>query len=273
MTARPYMLAQVRPHVLSAAAERALRPGDAFRECAKDCPELVVLPPGEFMMGSPADEPGRQDNEDPLHKVTISQPFAVSKFEVTFADWDACVSVGGCPRDDRASDIGWGRDRRPVIFVSWDDAQKYVAWLSWMTGKTYRLLTAAEWEYAARAGTTTAYSWGDEIGRNNANCDGCGSQWDNTKTAPVGSFAPSSFGLHDMHGNVWEWVEDCNTSTYKGAPTDGSAWTTGDCSRRVIRSGSWAVGPGSLRSALQSASPAFTRLSDMGFRVARTLTP
>ena len=176
-TMRPYMVAQVRPYVLSPDAERALKPGQAFRECAKDCPEMVVVPAGEFMMGSPPTEKRAMPDEGPQHRVTIARPFAVSKFDVTFNDWDACVSVGGCPREGRAGDVDWGRDTRPVINVSWDDAQQYVAWLSQMTGKPYRLLSDAEWEYAARAGTQTAYSWGDEIGKNNANCNGCGSQW------------------------------------------------------------------------------------------------
>lgn len=141
---------------------------------------------------------------------------------MTFAEWDACFSVGGCLH--WPIDYGWGRNRRPVIHVSWNDAKAYVAWLSKMTGREYRLLTEAEWEYAARAGTTTAYYWGDEIGKNNTNCNGCGSQWGGRKTAPVGSFAPNAFGLYDMFGNVWEWVEDCFHNNYEGAPTDGSAW-------------------------------------------------
>src|SRR5262245_3850139 len=215
---RPYRVANVDPYVLTAARERTLRPGDSFRECAKDCPEMVVVPAGQVTMGSPTTEKGRYGNEGPQHSVAIPRPFAVSKFEVTFADWDACVAVGGCPREGRASDAGWGRGRQPVIFVSWDDAQAYVAWLSRMTDKTYRLLTEAEWEYAARAGSQAAYSWGDEIGKGNANCGGCGSQWDSKETAPVGSFAANAFGLHDMHGNLWEWVEDCFHEDYNGGP-------------------------------------------------------
>ena len=237
MTMRPYRVANVDPYVLKPEAERALKPLASFRECAKDCPEMVVIPAGEFMMGSPASEKGRYTNEGPQHTVMIAKPFAVSKFDVTFADWDACVSVGGCPQ---VSDSGFGRGTRPVINVSWDDAQQYVAWFSKMTGKPYRLLTEAEWEYAARAGSTTAYFWGDEIGKGNANCAGCGSQWDNRQTSPVGSFKPNAFGLYDMAGNVWQWVQDCYHGNYDGAPTDGSAWTIGDCSRRV----SFAAVPG-----------------------------
>jgi len=217
-TVRPYMLRQVRPYVLTAAAERLLKPGDSFRECAKDCPEMVVVPAGEFMMGSPADERDHYDNEGPLHSVRIATPFAVSKFEVTFEQWDACVTVGGCAH---VPDSNMGRGTRPVINVSWDDVQRYVAWFSKMTDRPYRLLSEAEWEYAARAGTTTAYSWGDEIGKNNANCNGCGSAWDSRQTAPVGSFAPNQFGLYDMQGNVWGWVEDCLHTNYDAAPKDG----------------------------------------------------
>jgi formylglycine-generating enzyme required for sulfatase activity len=160
---RPYRDAEIRPYVLSPDAERALKPGQSFRECTKDCPEMVVIPAGEFTMGSPSDEKGRYDNEGPQHKVTIARPVAVAKYDVTFAEWDACVSVGGCPQEGGRSDAGWGRDRRPAIYVSWDDAKSYVAWLSRMTGKTYRLLAEAEWEYAARAGRTTAYYWRDGL--------------------------------------------------------------------------------------------------------------
>ena len=273
---RPYRVANVDPYVLKPEAERALKPKDAFRECAKDCPEMVVVPAGEFMMGSPTTEKGRYNNEDDgrdrQHKVAIASPFAVSKFDVTFADWDACVSVGGCPTEGRANDAGWGRGNQPVIYVSWGDAKAYAAWLSTMTGKAYRLLTEAEWEYAARAGTTTAYFWGDEIGKGNANCDGCGSQWDNRQPSPVGSFKPNAFGLYDMAGDVWQWVEDCYHPNYNGAPTDGSAWTTDDCKNRVVRGGSCFGNPQYLRSAYRFGITTDGRLSGLGFRVGRTLS-
>jgi formylglycine-generating enzyme required for sulfatase activity len=270
-TMRPYRVANFEPYVLKPEAERALKPGDPFRECAKDCPEMVVVPAGEFVMGSPASEKGRYNAEGPQHKVTLAKPFAVAKFDVTFADWDACVSVGGCPQEGRAGDAGWGRGTRPVIFVSWDDAQRYVAWLSRMTGKAYRLLTEAEYEYAARAGTQTAYPWGDDIGKDNANCNGCGSQWDNRQTAPVDSFKPDRFGLYQMVGNVWKWVEDCYHENYNGASADGSAWTSGDCKNRVVRGGSWLNDPEYLRSADRGGSRTVDRDVDLGFRVARTL--
>ena len=268
VTMRPYMVAQVRPYVLTAAAEQALQRGDMFKECAQHCPLMVVVPPGEFMMGSPASEKGRYVNEDGQHKVSIAAPFAVAKFELTFDDWDACVAVGGC---EPVSDSGWGRGSRPVINVTWLEARQYAAWLATMTGKDYRLLTEAEWEYAARGGTSTAHSWGEEIGKANANCIGCGSQWDNKRTAPVGSFAANAFGLHDMLGNVWEWVEDCFQDNYDGAPADGRARTAGDCADRVIRGGSWSSNPNILRSANRSADTTVTRYSYLGVRIGRTL--
>jgi formylglycine-generating enzyme required for sulfatase activity len=160
-----------------------------------------------------------------------------------------------------------------VIYVSWDDAKLYVAWLSRITGKPYRLLSEAEWEYAARAGSTTAYSWGDEIGQGNANCGRCGSQWVK-QTSPVGSFKPNAFGLYDMHGNVWQWVEDVYHSGYKAAWKDGSAWIEGgDTSQRVDRGGSWNSDPRSLRAAQRGWNTAGYRHKFLGFRVARTLTP
>jgi formylglycine-generating enzyme required for sulfatase activity len=270
MTMRPYMLANFRPYVLTAEAERALSPGVGFRECAADCPEMIVLPPGKFTMGSPATEKGRFDVEGPQHEVTIAKAFAASKFDVTFADWDACVSVGACPA---VSDAGMGRGAKPVINVSWDDAQTYVAWLSKMSGKPYRLLTEAEWEYAARAGTTSAYIWGADVGVGNTNCETCGSKWDDVETSPVGSFAANSFGLYDMAGDVWQWVQDCNHTSYVGAPLDGSAWTGGDCDSRVIRGGSWLNAAQLLRTANRYRYGPDFRASDLGFRVGRTIAP
>src|SRR5262245_62760402 len=158
--------------------------------------------------------------------------------------------------------------------VSWAEAKQYVDWIVKLTGKPYRLLTEAEWEYAARAGTTTVYFWGDEIGDGNANCNPCGSQWDGKRTAPVGSFAANAFGLHDMHGNVWEWVEDCYHAKSDGAPADGRARTAGgDCSSRIFRGGGWNDSPANLRSASRGRGSTFIRSNNLGFRVARTLTP
>ncbi len=256
-----------------AAAERPSRqPGEAFRDTLRSGgtgPEMVVIPAGSFRMGcvSGVDCFGA---EKPVHQVTIPQPLAVGKYEVTFAEWDACVSAGGCGH--RLEDV-WGRGRHPVMRVSWDEAQAYVRWLSSETGASYRLLSESEWEYAARAGSSTAYSWGNQIGSGRASCDGCGSQWDDSQTAPVGSFSPNAFGLHDMHGNVWEWVQDCWNESYNGAPSNGSAWQAGDCSRRVLRGGSWSYYSGALRSALRVRDTSGNRLIHYGFRVARTLTP
>ena len=161
-----------------------------------------------------------------------------------------------------------------MINVSWDDAKAYVAWLSKKTGKSYRLLSAAEYEYATRAGTQTAYPWGNAVGTNNANCHACGSQWDARQTAPVGSFAANGFGLYDMVGNVREWTEDCYHDTYSGAPADGSAWIEGaDCSSRIVRAGSWFFAPAFLRSAKRYWFTTDYRLNYLGFRVARTLAP
>jgi len=166
-----------------------------------------------------------------------------------------------------------GRGVKPVINVSWDDAQEYVAWFSGMTGKTYRLLSEAEFEYAARAGTQTAYSWGDEIGQGNANCVSCGSKWDGRETSPAGSFEPNAFGLYDMHGNVNSWTEDCIHNDYNGAPQDGSAWLAdGDCGRRVFRGGSWYDDPRSLRAASPDWTASASRNVGLGFRVGRTLS-
>jgi formylglycine-generating enzyme required for sulfatase activity len=280
-TVRPYMHKEFRPHVLAAEAERALKPKDTFRECAKDCPEMVVLPAGSFIMGS---DVVRQSM--PRHEVTIKAPFAVAKFEITFAEWNACASVGACPE---AADSGMGNGDQPVINVSWNAAEKYIAWLSLMTGKSYRLLSDAEYEYAARGGTQTAFPWGDQIGTNNAKCFDCADADPNTQTMPVGTFAPNGFGLYDMVGNVWEWVADCFHRDYDGAPTDGSAWMNGasgcpngdaipvpveynrSSGLHVIRGGSWKTRYWTLRSDFRYYGTELDRWDDRGFRVARTL--
>ena len=255
---------------LAASVASSRSPGERFRDCPT-CPELVVVPAGSFLMGSPADEAVRADNEGPQHHVTIGEPLAVGVYEVTFAEWDACVTSGGCG-ENQPDDEGWGRGRQPVMNVSWEAAQAYVAWLSRETGKAYRLLSEAEWEYVARAGSTTRYWWGDEIGENRANCEGCGSQWDDEQSAPVGSFEPNGFGLYDVHGNVHEWVQDCWNENYTGAPNDGSALKTGDCSERVLRGGSWGYGgPWYLRSALRGWMPTAFWNRYIGFRIARSL--
>jgi formylglycine-generating enzyme required for sulfatase activity len=242
-------------------------PGEVFNDCNGEgwCPEMVVVPAGSFLMGSPEDEAARSDNEGPQHRVTIAEPFAIGVYEVTFDEWDACVADGGC-NGYRPDDADWGRGRRPVIYVSWDDAQAYVDWLSNRTREEYRLPSEAEWEYAARAGTTTRYWSGDEIAAGYANFDR-----NVGRTIEVGSLArPNAFGLHDVHGNVWEWIEDCWNGSYVGAPANGSAWTSGNCDWRVLRGGSWNDYPWYLRSAHRSRfEPGFR--FNFGFRVARTL--
>jgi formylglycine-generating enzyme required for sulfatase activity len=246
-----------------------LQPGREFRDCADVCPEMVVVPTGGFMMGSLPGEEGRTDAEGPQRKVTIGRPFAVGKFEVTFAEWDACAADGGCVTNRRPNDLGWGRGRRPVINVSWYDAQEYAAWLSLKTGKVYRLLSEGEWEYVPRAGTATRYSFGDAISTSQAQYSA--DTWGKAgKAAEVGSFPANTFGLHDLHGNVSEWVEDAWHPSYEGAPKDGSGWIGGDMSLRVLRGGSWlSGGPDALRSASRANSRPDFRIYDVGFRLAR----
>ncbi len=244
-------------------------PGETFQDCA-ECPKMVVVPSGSFTMGSSRGEAGHTEYEEPLHRVRIDYRFAVGVYEVTFAEWYACLDAGGCG-NYIPDDMRWGRGNRPVIHVSWEDVQSYVRWLSARTGKSYRLLSESEWGYVARAGTETAYSWGDNIGENRANCDGCGSAWDNEKTAPVGSFETNAWGVYDMHGNVWEWGEDCYNDSYEGAPADGSAWESEDCPYRVVRGGGWYYGPWFLRSADRNGYSTGNRLNYLDFRVARDL--
>ena len=247
--------------------------GTVFRDCA-DCPEMVVIPAGSFTMGSSSSESGRYDDEGPQHPVRITSPFAAGKFEVTFDEWDACVRDRGCTQNP--SDQGWGRGKRPVINVSWEEAKSYTQWLSRRTGKSYRLLTEAEWEYVARAGTTTAFSFGNSISSQQANYattnSYAGSSVATTprNTVTVGSYAPNAFGLYDVHGNVWEWTEDCFNANYNGAPSDGTAWMSGDCGRRVLRGGAWVSLPQLLRSAYRNGDDPAGRGSGFGFRLART---
>jgi len=257
--------------------------GESFRD-AEFAPEMVVVPAGRFLMGSPESEEGRDGDEGPQHEVTIPKPFAVGKYPVTFDEWDAYIAqagsggllgiVGNKPR--KPDENGWGRGKRPVIHVSWDDAQAYVKWLSKKTGKSYRLLSEAEWEYAARAGTTTLYAFGDSISTSQAQFSE-GSVGSAGKTAEVGTFEPNTWGLHDMHGNVWEWVEDCWNASYVDKPDSlkarGEAWTTDDGKARVLRGGSWIDFPQNLRSANRSRYFRVNRNYIFGFRLARTLTP
>ena len=253
------------------------QPGTRIRDC-EACPDLVVVPAGSFMMGSPASEWGRFNNEGPQRRVTIAEPVAVGVYEVTFREWDACVSEGGC-NGYRPDGWGWGRGGRPVINVSWDDARAYVKWLSQRTGKHYRLLSESEWEYVARAGTTGPFHTGSTISSDQANYDSSYTYGSGQKgryrgqTVQVGTLAPNAFGLHEVHGNVWEWTQDCWNDSYTGAPTDSRAWETGECERRVLRGGSWGDVPWLLRSADRGKNDSSIRDLKIGFRIARTLTP
>jgi len=255
-------------------AQGTATPGQVFRDCAAVCPEMVVVPAGTFMMGAPAGEESILLDDVPRHSVTLSRAFAVGRYEVTFIEWDACATEGGCRPpavngrpEVPGSDADWGRGRRPAIHVSWEDAQRFVGWLSQKTGQHYRLLSEAEWEYAARAGTTTRYYTGNTITEDDARFTVKGDHG----TLPVGSFAANAFGLHDMQGNVMEWVQDCRNRNYWGAPINGSAWTSGDCSFRITRGGAWSSPADNLRSARRGGRSPLYRWSEVGFRVARTL--
>ena len=241
------------------AAERL--PGETFRDCDA-CDEMVVVPAGQFAMGSTV-----KPSQSPLHKVTIRKDFAIGRREVTFAEWDRCLASGECTYSP--PDQGWGRGDRPAINVSWSDAKEYIAWISKETGQRYRLPTEAEWEYAARADTNTPYWWGKEIGADHAKCTECGDK--TLRTAPTGSFRPNGFGLYDTAGNAAELVEDCWNSSYTGAPTDGAAWTTGDCSLRVLRGGSFLDKAAGVTSAARFRYDYDVRYYANGFRVARDL--
>ena len=310
-TVRPYMRANFTPHVLSAEAERALKPGQTLRECARNCPEMVVIPAGTFVMGSPdgetqvigldgkpkagplaAAEEGRGSSEGPQHEVKIGYAFAAGKYAVTFDEWDECVKLGACPP---APDSGYGHGNKPVINVSWDEAKKYVDWLASMTGKDYRLLSEAEWEYAARAGTSTAYSFGDNYPPSKKVCEyanfadvayarqakaqGIQVQASDicddghVVTAPVGSYKPNAHGLYDMHGNVYQWTADCYVDSYADAPKDGKPVSIEDCSLRVARGGSWYFSPVFARSAYRLGGAAGYRNYALGFRAGRMLKP
>src|SRR6266850_4210956 len=224
-------------------------------------------------MGSPASEQYR--GAETQHRVAIRAPFAVSKFEITFDQWDACSKDGGC-NGYRPDDQGWGRGNRPVINVSWDNAKAYVEWLSRKSGKRYRLLSESEWEYAARAGTPTSFAFGDTITTAQANYDASGGapaapEANRQKTLPVGSFPANAFGLHDMHGNVWEWVEDCWHDGYADdAPANGAPYLSAECGEHVMRGGSWVDDPAEVRAAARAGSSRDVQSWSGGFRVARS---
>jgi formylglycine-generating enzyme required for sulfatase activity len=277
---------------LSQEREAALKPKDSFKECAA-CPEMVVIPAGEFVMGSPDDEPERYPTEGPQHSVKIGRPLAVGKFKITRDEFDAfvretnyssdkCFTIEDGKVEERLGrsfrNPGFAQEgRHPAVCVNWDDAKAYVGWLTRKTGKAYRLLTESEWEYAARAGTTTAFWWGTSISTEQANYDGTSTYAGGAKgeyrqkTVPVDSFTPNTWGLYQVHGNAFEWVEDCWNEGYQNAPADDAASLTGNCSRHVRRGGAWNFIPATLRSAYRDSRPAITRGSNTGLRVARTL--
>ena len=246
------------------------RPGTVLRDCETTCPEMVVVPSGNFLMGSGSDEVGRDGDEGPRHEVHFAHPFAVGRYEVTFDEYDACTAAGVC---SKAKDNGWGRGRRPAINISWFDAQTYVDWLSKKTGRHYSLLSEAEWEYMARAGTTTPWNTGSAILSDDANILDVFKQ-----TVPVGGFSPNALGIHDTHGNALEWVLDCYEIGYFGVPNDGAAANKSDCGTRVLRGGGFATEPKHARTANRLyASPEEHGGPDnpdfiaTGFRVARSL--
>jgi len=265
---------QPRPKVAGAVAQGtvtyateggAAKPGEAkageIRDCPA-CPVLIGLNAGSFTMGSATSDP----TERPPHHVTIPHAFAIGKYEVTVEQWNACADANACPRIPTDPPEA---HKAPARDISWDDAQQYVAWLSKVTGKTYRLPTEAEWEYAARGGTSSAFWWGDQMRKGNANCKDCGEPWSDAAPANVGSFAPNPYGLYDMNGSVWEWVADCWHASYKNAPVDGRAWDEPGCIARVIRGGSWREGASYMVSSTRFKYSSSVRQSQNGFRVVR----
>ncbi|QTC90161.1 formylglycine-generating enzyme family protein [Brevundimonas goettingensis] len=239
-------------------------PGEIFADCDTACPSMVVVPAGTFMMGSPPTEANREASEGPRHVVTIQQPFAVGRYEVTFEEYDACVAARGC---DRKEDNGWGRGRRPAVNITYRDAQRYVAWLSQTTGERYFIPSEAEWEYVARAGTSTPWNTGTAVIADDANIL---NQFG--KTVVVGGYAPNAFGLYDTIGNVAEWTQDCIDTGYIGAPNDGSAATSGDCeTRSVIRGADLASPSNTARSAARTPARRAGPAPNTGLRIARAL--
>ncbi len=255
-------------------SEENWKPGSTFRD-ADYAPEMVVIPAGAFKMGSPPDEEKRKDNEGPQFRVAFARPFALGKYAVTFEEFDHFVEAAGYHH--RPEDEGWGRAKQPVIDLAWEDARAYTEWLSEETGAAYRLPSEAEWEYACRAGTKTPFHFGQTIDTSQANYDGNYAYGSSSpgefreRTVEVGTFPENAFGLHEMHGNVWEWVEDFWNESYTVAPTNGLAWITGDSTLRILRGGTFFLEPRSLRSAYRGRTAPGIRGRSYGFRVARTL--
>ena len=236
---------------------------ESVRDC-ENCPEMVILQPGSFTMG---DNHGDR-SERPAHRVTISRPYAIGKYEVTLAQWNACVQAEACKA---VTSTTGSPDKSPARDISWADTQRFVRWLSKQTGQNYRLPTEAEWEYAARAGTGSRYWWGEKMRAGMANCKGCGGDWSNDAPVNVDALPPNPFGLYGMNGGVWEWVEDCWHKDYDGAPTDGSAWTSSDCRENVIRGGAWRNDSTYAHSSSRFTYDSAVRYILNGFRVAKSL--
>lgn len=254
-----------------------------------DYPEMIIVPPGDFMMGSPPQEPNRRADEGPQHRVRIARPFAVGKYAVTVGEfarfvadtrYDAgstCKTFEGGQWDDHRPARNWRNPgfiqtaEDPVVCMNFADAQAYAAWVSRRTGHHYRLLSEAEYEYVNRAGTTTRWWWGDEIGGNHANCNACGNPVAHDGTVPVGSFPPNPFGLYETSGNAWTWVADCWRPDYIAAPSDGSAYLGGPCEQHAERGGAWFYSPGNLRFAIRIKDPNDLRNYHNGIRLAREL--
>lgn len=241
-----------------------LKTGDVFRDCL-NCPEMVVVPAGLFVMGST----GKRKTERPAHRVNIAKSFAVGRYEITFDEWLVCLRETACRHSP--DDHKWGRSGRPVINITWHQAQNYTKWLSRKTGHRYRLPSEAEWEYVHRAGTTTDFWWGSEPGENNANCKDCKSEWSAKSSAPVGSFKANPFGLFDTAGNLFEWVSDCWNPDHRGAPDTTEPRLTGNCKYRVIRGGSFYYFNKVSRSSYRAKNPPDVKSYWLGFRVVREL--
>ncbi len=257
---------------------RQADPNAMVRDCRDGCPEMVPIQAGEFTMGSPPTEVGREPPEGPMHSVRIARSFLVGKYNVTVRQYARFVAETHHSSGDTCNerpDLDWRNPgfsqepTSPVVCVNYVDAQAYIAWLSKKSGHSYRLLSEAEYEYVNRAGAVTAYWWGSDIGANHANCVGCGSRWDNKSTSPASSFPPNPFGVYDTTGDVYAWVADCWNPTYDNAPRDGAANLKGDCTHRGLRGGGWGSSAAHLRVAFRLADPYGARHDNMGFRVAR----
>jgi formylglycine-generating enzyme required for sulfatase activity len=267
--ARPAPAKEKEPPAITAApaavsqSSRPVAAGAEFKDCPA-CPALIPVPAGSFTMGSNSSDP----SEKPAHPVTIKAGFAIGKYEVSVQQWSACVDAGACQKVALSAN---SNTNAPIRDVSWDDAQQYLSWLSKTSGQSYRLPTEAEWEYAARGGSSTRYWWGEQMAPGKANCKDCGQPWSSEAPANVGSFGANGFGLYDTSGGVWEWVADCWHTSFKDAPADGRSWEQPPCSVRVIRGGSWREGAAYMVSSTRFKYDASVRHSQNGFRVARSV--